>query len=34
MTITVAGNSALEFSEEAGRCTGGLLICFDKNLFK
>jgi hypothetical protein len=30
MAVTVAGNSALEFSEEPGRCAGYLVSCFDK----
>jgi len=30
MSVTVAGNSALEFSEESGRCAGGWMRCFDK----
>jgi hypothetical protein len=33
MAISVARNGALEFSEEAGRCTGILRSSFDKNLF-
>jgi hypothetical protein len=33
MAIAVAGNGALEFSEEAGRSAGVLMRCFDKSLF-
>jgi hypothetical protein len=31
MAFAMAGNSALEFSEESGRCAGGLMSCFDNN---
>jgi len=30
MTVAMAGNGALEFSEESGRCAGSWMRCFDK----
>jgi hypothetical protein len=33
VAITVTGNDALEFREEASRRAGILMNCFDKNLF-